>query len=116
MSDYAPECRAQCDICSFGLDNPYVYFEDTFFEPTMTPDEFKQVAHTMTLDRLKQLAEQSRAACKTVKEAAKQAWASAKTRLMAKLAAGRKSQTEEEDELLIGTYRRFPQPHDRLLG
>jgi hypothetical protein len=82
----------------------------------MTPDEFKQVAHTMTLDRLKQLAEESRAVCKSVKEAAKKAWAGARSQLKAKPAAGSKTQREEEDELLIGTYHRFSQPHNVLLG
>jgi hypothetical protein len=108
---YAPDCPDDCDIC--GLGDPYTYFDPTF-DPTMTPEEFKQAAHTMTLDRLKKLAEGSRAKCKTAKEAAKKAWASAKAKVKAKLAD--KTRPRTEDDMFIGTYRRFSQPHDRLLG
>jgi hypothetical protein len=112
MTFYAPDCpNYDCDICAFIP----TYFDDPLFEPAMTRDEFKQVAHSMTLDRLRKLAEQSRAACKKGKEAAKKFWASAIEKLKAQFDKT-EDKTAKEDRLILGAYRRFSPSDDRLLG
>jgi hypothetical protein len=108
---YAPDCARDCDICDHA--DPYTFF-DPEFDPDTPPELFKQAAHTLTLERLKKLAEQSRSTVKGVKEAAKRLWAGAKDKVKAKLAEQARAQAE--DDMFLETYRRFSPPNDRLLG
>jgi hypothetical protein len=102
---FEPSCRSSYDICAHPLDDLYVYLEDEL-EPSVGREEFQRAAHSMKLDRLKELVDASRATCKAAKKLAKKAWA----RVKSQLDDGRKARIERET--ILGTYGRLPQPED----
>jgi hypothetical protein len=97
---YAPDCPCPCDVCD-QVDQLYIYVED--WDPSISREEFKQVAHSVKIDRLKELVDASRATCKAAKRLAKQAWYRFKSQFIARRTAPNAKNT------ILETYRQLPQ-------